>query len=182
MWIYLPGVVARQVFAAKGPGSPLFTEGIEWYGLATGFKDACTFGFAFLLPGIATRLGRRQTHSLCLGAGALALLGIPFVHDKWLLLLPMLGIGVAWASILSMPYALLAGALPAARMGVYMGIFNFFIVVPEILAATGLGKFVEHVLDNRTLPVVVAGGASMLLAALLMQRVQGEVAPPSSRS
>ena len=181
MWIYLPGVVARQVFEAPDPRSPLFTEGIEWNGIATGFKDACTFAFAFLLPGIASRLGRRQTHSLCLLAGALALMSIPLVHNKWLLALPMLGVGIAWASILSMPYAMLAGVLPAGRVGVYMGIFNFFIVVPEILASVGLGMIVEHLLGNHTLFAVVAGGAFMLLGALLMQRVREEGAALASR-
>jgi maltose/moltooligosaccharide transporter len=172
MWVFLPGAVARHLFGAADASSPAFTQGIEWNGLGQSFKDACTFAFAFLLPVIAARLGRRNAHSLCLLAGAAGLMSIPLVHDKWMLALPMIGVAIAWASILSMPYAMLAGSLPAARTGVYMGIFNFFIVVPEILASVVLGRLVERFLGNHTMPVVVAGGASLLLAALLTLRVQ----------
>jgi len=171
MWIFLPGAVARTVFGAPDSSSPRFTEGIEWNGMAASFKDACTFGFAFLLPVVASRLGRRRTHSLCLLAGALGLMSIPLIHDKWLLALPMLGVAIAWASILSMPYAMLAGSLPAARVGVYMGIFNFFIVIPEIVASLCFGWVMRHVLDNNLLAAVVAGGAFLLVAAVLVQRV-----------
>jgi maltose/moltooligosaccharide transporter len=172
MWLYLPGTVARHVFGAPDASSPLFTEGIEWNGLMSSVKDACTFAFAFALPAVAARLGRKATHSVCLVAGALGLLAIPLVGDKWWMLPSMVGVGIAWASILSMPYAIVAGSLPSARIGVYMGIFNFFIVIPEILAAAVLGKVVEHALGNRTLPAVVLGGASILIAALLTLRVE----------
>jgi len=98
-------------------------------------------------------------------------MSIPLIHDKWLLALPMLGVAIAWASILSMPYAMLAGSLPAARVGVYMGIFNFFIVIPEIVASLCFGWVMRHVLDNNLLAAVVAGGAFLLVAAMLVQRV-----------
>ncbi len=171
MWLFLPGAVARTVFGAPDASSPRFTEGIEWNGVASSFKDACTFGFAFLLPPVASRLGRRRTHSSCLLAGALGLMSIPLIHDKWLLALPMLGVAIAWASILSMPYALLAGSLPPARVGVYMGIFNFFIVIPEIVASLFFGWVMLDVLDNDRRAAVVAGGAFLLVAAALVQRV-----------
>jgi maltose/moltooligosaccharide transporter len=115
---------------------------------------------------------------MCLLMGAIGLLSVVVIHDKYLLLLPMVGVGVAWASTLSMPYAILTGALPAGKTGIYMGIFNFFIVIPEILAALGFGEILERVLtndsavvlmvggDNR-LTVVVIGGLSLAVAAAL---------------
>ena len=93
------------------------------------------------------------------------------IHDRYLLLLSMTGVGIAWASILSMPYAMLAGALPPAKVGVYMGIFNFFIVTPEIIASVGFGWVMNHLLGNNRLAAVVCGGIFLLLAAILVQRV-----------
>jgi maltose/moltooligosaccharide transporter len=99
------------------------------------------------------------------------LLAVYFIHDKYTLLLTMVGVGVAWASILSLPYAMLSSALPAARMGVYMGVFNFFIVIPEIIASLTFQPLVKHVFQNNPLYVVMLGGASLLVAALLTLRV-----------
>jgi maltose/moltooligosaccharide transporter len=112
---------------------------------------------------------------LCLLCGAAGLISVAFIHNQFLLLLSMTGVGIAWASILSMPYALLAGSLPAGRTGVYMGIFNFFIVIPEIVASLVFGWVMLHVLDNDRLAAVVAGGVFLVLAALLMQRVKEPV-------
>jgi maltose/moltooligosaccharide transporter len=119
---------------------------------------------------------------LCLVCGALGLLSVAVIHHPWMLLLSMAGIGIAWASILSMPYALLSGALPANRTGVYMGIFNFFIVIPEIVASLFFGWVMLHLLDNNRLAAVVAGGAFLLLAAVLVQRVPESSALPADRT
>jgi maltose/moltooligosaccharide transporter len=132
------------------------------------------FAFSFVLPRLAARLGRKLTHSLCLLCGAAGLLSVAFIHDKNLLLVSMAGVGVAWASILSMPYAMLAGALPPGRTGVYMGIFNFFIVLPEIAASLGFGWVMQHLLNNNRLSAVVAGGVFMVIAAGLTQLVDDE--------
>jgi maltose/moltooligosaccharide transporter len=105
---------------------------------------------------------------LCGGAG---LLGVLAMHDKYLLLLSMVGVGIAWCSTLAMPYAVLAGSLPAEKTGVYMGIFNFFIVIPEILASLFFGWIMNHLLNNNRMAAVIAGGVFMLIAAVLMQRV-----------
>jgi maltose/moltooligosaccharide transporter len=138
---------------------------------------------------MAARLGRRLTHGLCLMMGALGLISVAFVDDKYLLLLPMVGVGVAWASTLAMPYAILAGALPAGKTGIYMGIFNFFIVIPEILAALGFGTLLERLLTNESalvllvggdnrLTVVVIGGLSLAVAAALCTTViESDAAP-----
>jgi len=100
------------------------------------------------------------------------LLSTYVIHDKWMLLLTMVGVGIAWASILAMPYAILSGALPPARMGVYMGIFNFFIVIPEIIASLTFQPLVRHVFNNNPLYVVMLGGACLLVAAALVTVVR----------
>ncbi|HBY62565.1 MAG TPA: MFS transporter [Solibacterales bacterium] len=172
MWLYFPVAVARNVFGAPDTGSPLYAEGVAWGGLCFSMYSAVCFAFSFVLPGVARALGRRTTHSLCLSAGALGLLSVAVISNKYLLLVSMAGVGIAWASTLAMPYAMLAGSLPAAKTGVYMGIFNFFIVLPEIGASLGFGWVMANVLGNNRLLAVVAGGAFLLLAALLVQRVK----------
>ena len=171
MWLYFPVAVAYHVFGAPDPQSPLYAEGVAWGGLCFGMYSAVCFIFAFALQPLANALGRRRTHGLCLLAGALGLASVAVIHNKYLLLLSMTGVGIAWASTLSMPYAMLAGALPPKKVGVYMGIFNFFIVAPEILASVALGWFMGHVLGNNRLLAVVCGGAFLAIAALLAQRV-----------
>jgi maltose/moltooligosaccharide transporter len=172
MWLYFPVAVARHVLGAPDETSPLYREGVEWGGVCFATYSAVCFAFSFVLPALARRLGRKQTHALCLTAGALGLLSVGVIHQKELLLASMAGVGIAWASILSMPYAILAGALPAARTGLYMGIFNFFIVIPEIAASLGFGWVMGHLLDNDRLAAVIAGGAFMLVAALLALAVR----------
>ncbi|HEY4972339.1 MAG TPA: MFS transporter, partial [Steroidobacteraceae bacterium] len=171
MWLYFPVAVAHQVFGASDPQSPLYTEGVEWGGLCFGMYSAVCFVFSFALQPMARALSRRRTHGLCLVVGALGLLSVAVIHNKYLLLLSMTGIGIAWASTLSMPYAMLAGSLPAKRVGLYMGIFNFFIVLPEIMASLGFGWVMNHVLGNDRVAAVVCGGGFLLVAALLTQRV-----------
>jgi maltose/moltooligosaccharide transporter len=110
-------------------------------------------------------------HALCLACGGIGLLSTWQIRDPYLWLLSMVGVGIAWASILSMPYAMLAGALPPSRMGVYMGVFNFFIVIPEIVASLSFQPLVKHVFGNDPLFVVLLGGASLLVAAALTTRI-----------
>jgi maltose/moltooligosaccharide transporter len=161
--------VARDVFGAPDEGSPLYREGVEWAGLCFATYSAVCFAFSFALPALARRIGLRATHAACLLCGAAGLLSVALVRDKQLLLLSMGGVGVAWASILSMPYALLAGSLPPRQTGVYMGIFNFFIVLPEIAASLAFGWVMRHLLDNDRMAAVVAGGVFLALAALLVR-------------
>ena len=171
MWLYFPVAVARNVFGAPDTTSPLYAEGVEWGGICFAVYSAVCFGFSLVLPVIANRLGRKNTHSLCLLCGALGLVSVSIIHDKYVLLLTMVGVGVAWASTLAMPYAVLAGSLPPGKTGVYMGIFNFFIVIPEILASLFFGWIMNHLLGNNRVAAVVAGGFFMAVAALFMQRV-----------
>ena len=172
MWLYFPVAVARNVFGAANQSSPAYTAGVEWAGICFGMYSAVCFVFSFFLPLIATLVGRKWTHSLCLTCGAVGLLSVAFVHDKNLLLLSMVGVGIAWASTLSMPYSVLAASLPESRTGVYMGIFNFFIVLPEIIASLAFGWIMSHLLHNNRLAAVVSGGVFMILAAIFMQRVE----------
>lgn len=171
MWLYFPVAVARNVFGAASEKAPEYTAGVEWAGICFGFYSAVCFAFSFFLPPLAKLLGRKTTHSLCLMAGALGLLSVGVIHNQYLLLLSMLGVGIAWASILSMPYSILAASIPPERTGVYMGIFNFFIVTPEIIASLFFGWFMNHALHNNRMAAVIAGGAFLTLAALLTQRV-----------
>jgi maltose/moltooligosaccharide transporter len=174
MWLYFPVAVAHNVFGALDEKSPLYSQGTEWGGLCFSMYSVVTFAFSFLLVGLAQKFDRKLIHSVCLVCGAIGLLSVAIIHDKYLLFISMAGVGIAWASILSMPYAILAGSLPPAKTGIYMGIFNFFIVLPEIAAALGFGWVMNHVLHDNRLAAVVAGGIFMLVAAVLTQWVPDE--------
>jgi maltose/moltooligosaccharide transporter len=177
MWLYFPVAVAHNVFAAPNDASALYRDGAEWAGICFAMYSAVCFLYSFLLPALAARLGRKTTHVVSLLCGAAGLISVAFIHSKYPLLASMTGIGIAWASILAMPYAILAGALPPAKMGTYMGVFNFSIVLPEIIASLGFGWVMNHWLHNNRLAAVVSGGAFLILAALLMARVDDETAP-----
>lgn len=174
MWFYYSAAVARNVFGAPDVASPLYAQGEEFAGLTLSFYNLVTFAFALCIPLIAARLGRRLTHMICLTAGAIGLISVQFIHTPELLYVSMTGVGIAWASILSMPYAMLSNCLPENKIGIYMGIFNFFIVLPEIIASLTFGYVMEHFLGNDRMLAVQLGGAFMLLAALLTLRVKGE--------
>ena len=172
MWMFFGLTTAYHVFAAPNDRSPLFDRGTEWGGIAFAVYSLVCFVVAFLLPKVAAATSRKTVHALALICGGLGLLSTYVIHDKWVLLLTMVGVGVAWASILSMPYAILSGALPPARMGVYMGIFNFFIVIPEIIASLTFQPLVRHVFANNPLYVVMLGGVCLLVAAALVTIVR----------
>jgi maltose/moltooligosaccharide transporter len=190
MWLYFSVAVARNIFGGT-PGTPAYEQGIAWGGNCFAAYSAVCFAFSFALPAVAGRLGRTFTHGLCLLMGAIGLLSVAFISQKYLLLLSMVGVGVAWASILSMPYSILAGALPPGKTGIYMGIFNFFIVIPEILAALAFGTILERLLTNESalvqllggdnrLTAVFIGGISLAVAAALCAIVTEPVAAASS--
>jgi maltose/moltooligosaccharide transporter len=172
MWLYFVPAVAHNVFGAPDPDSPLYAQGVEWGGVCFGFYSFVCFAFSWMLPALAARLGRRATHAVCLLCGACGLLSVAIIQSKWLLLGSMVGVGIAWASTLSMPYAILAGCLPPEKTGIYMGIFNFAIVLPEILASLVFGWVMANFLHENRLLAVVAGGVFMILAATLMSAVE----------
>jgi maltose/moltooligosaccharide transporter len=172
MWLYFPVAVAHNVFGASDPKSLLYREGVDWGGVCFAIYSAVCFAFSFALPWMARKFGRKYTHILCLLCGAAGLMSVVIIHNKYMLLFTMLGVGIAWASTLSMPYAVLAASLPPDRTGVYMGIFNFFIVTPEICASLFFGWIMIHLLNNNRIYAIIAGGVFMLIAAALMQRVK----------
>ena len=167
MWFYYTTAVAVNVFHGKDASDPIYAEGADFGSLTLSFYSVVTFLFALVLPIIADKLGRKLTHSLCLICGAIGLISVNWVHDKNLLFVSMIGVGIAWASILSMPYAMLSGCLPKDKVGVYMGIFNFFIVLPEIIASLGFGWLMKNVLGNDRMAALTIGGILMTVAALI---------------
>jgi maltose/moltooligosaccharide transporter len=168
MWIYTTSAVTSHIYGTKDPTSELYNQGANWVGLLFGVYNGFAAIVAFLLPILARWTNRRITHSICLIAGGLGLISIILIHTHGMLILSMLGIGLAWASILAMPYAILTGSLPSNKMGTYMGIFNFFIVIPQILAASILGFLVRDIFGGESIYALVTGGISMFIAAVLI--------------
>ena len=148
-----------------------YNDGADWVSLASSVRNGVAALFAFIIPLIAARTSRRKTHMLCLLIGGLGLLSLQLISNPNLIMVSMAMVGIAWASILSMPYAILTGSLPANKMGYYMGVFNFFIVIPQIVAATILGYCTMHFFQGNTLHTIALGGAAMVLAGLLTLRV-----------
>ncbi len=181
MWLYFGLTTAYHIFGATDPHSASFDKGTEWGGWCFAIYSFVCFIIAFLLPKVADAIGRKLLHAICLVFGGLSLLSIYFIHDPNTLQFTMIGVGIAWASILSMPYAILASAIPVERTGVYMGVFNLFIVLPEVVASVFLQPLVKNLFGNQPLYVVMMGGASLLLAALLMRFVDDPRASSSSR-
>ena len=167
MWFYFTVAVANDIYGANGDTqSPRYAEGLAWANICFGFYSLITFLFSFILPEIADRMGKKYAHALSLLAGAMGLISVGFITDPNLLLLSMVGVGIAWTSTLAMPYAILAPKLRQDKVGVYMGIFNFFIVIPEILATLFFGLIMLYVLDNDRILAVMTGGGSLIIAAI----------------
>jgi maltose/moltooligosaccharide transporter len=167
MWIYTTAGVAQNAYGTTDTTSKSFQDAGDWVGVMFMVYNGISALAAFLLPLLAAKIGRRFTHMICLIIGGIGLISIFFVKDHQLLLLPMICVGLAWASTLTMPYAILAGALPPNKMGFYMGVFNFFIVIPQIVAAAILGFFINHVFNNQSIYALVVGGVSMIIAGLM---------------
>lgn len=161
---FAPGV-ARQVFHATSNNDPIYSEGIKWAGLCMSVYNGVCFLFSLVMSRFADNFGQARTHSFCLALGGLSLASLIFVTDKYMVFLPMVGLGVAWASILAMPYAMIAKILPTHNRGMYMGMFNFFIVLPQITASLTLGWIVTNLLDENRMAVVSLGGIFILIGA-----------------
>ncbi|NNE28722.1 MAG: MFS transporter, partial [Saprospiraceae bacterium] len=165
MWFYFTTMISNDILQAPGTDSPLYAEGVVWGNICFGFYSFITFLFALVIPHIAKRFGKKHTHFFCLMMGGLGLLLVGMMSNKYELLISMTGIGIAWASILSMPYALLTPHLPKGKFGIYMGIFNFFIVIPEIIAALAFGYVMVEWLDNSRMSAIMFAGAMLMLGA-----------------
>ena len=164
-FLYFPPAVARNIFGAISQDSILYSEGIEWAGLCFAVFNAVCICFSFLLPYLAIKIGRQATHFYCLLCGGISLISLLVIHNQYLLLLAMVGLGIAWASALVMPYAMLTGTIPPERRGIYQGIFNFFIVLPEIVVSLSFDWVMSHLLHDNRLMAVVLGGVFLMIGA-----------------
>jgi maltose/moltooligosaccharide transporter len=168
LWIYATAGITSHVYGTSDTTTKLYNDGADWVTILFGVYNGVAALMAFTLPVIAKYTNRKITHFISLVIGGVSLASIYLFNDPNWLIVPMIGIGIAWASILSMPYAILTGSLPSNKMGIYMGIFNFFIVIPQILAATILGFMVKDLFGGESILALVFGGVSMVIAAVLV--------------
>lgn len=171
MWIYTTSAVTSHIFKSTDPTSKAYNDGADLVGMLFGVYNGIAALAALLLPVIASYTSRGVTHLIALTCGGLGLISFYFVSDPVWLWVSMIGVGIAWASILSVPYAMLSGSLPPEKMGYYMGVFNFFIVIPQIIAGTILGFLLNNVFEGQSIYILVTGGISMLIAGLLCLQV-----------
>ncbi|NHZ39091.1 MFS transporter [Massilia aquatica] len=167
MWVNTTPAVAENVFGTVDAQSAAFQSAGNWVGVMFAVYNGVSAIAAFILPVIARRTNRKMTHLACLVIGGISLASIFFITQKEMLLIPMIGVGIAWASILTVPYAILAGALPAQRMGFYMGVFNFFVVIPQIIGGLILGPISAALLGGRPVATLLLAGACMAIGGLL---------------
>lgn len=176
MWVFTTPAIAQHVYQlpANDTSSALYNDAANWVGVLFGVYNGVAAVFAMALPFIAGKIGRKNTHAFALTTGAVGLLSIYFISDPLWLIAPMLAIGVAWASILSMPYAILAGSLPPAKYGIYMGLFNFFITMPQIVNGVFGGPIVKRLFDSQAVFALIIAGVSLLIAALAVRFVDDQ--------
>ena len=174
MWVYATPAIAQHVYGlpATDRSSNVFNEAGDWVGILFGVYNGVSAIYAFFLPKIAGKIGRKQTHVLSLLLGAAGLISIYFIRNPQILLFSMVGIGIAWASILAMPYAILGGAIPAKKMGVYMGIFNFFITLPQISSSLLSGIMLKNWFNEQAIWLLISGGICFLIAAISVRFVE----------
>lgn len=173
MWVFSTPAIAHHTYGLplSDNSSETYQNAGDWVGVLFGIYNGVSAIYAFFLPAIAKKLGRKKTHAFSLIVGGLGLLSIYFAPNQYWLILSMIGVGIAWASILAMPYAILAGSIPLRKMGVYMGIFNFFIVIPQIINAVIGGPVVESLYGGDPIFALVTSGVSFLIAAVLVVKV-----------
>jgi maltose/moltooligosaccharide transporter len=183
MWINTTPVVAQNFFGSSDPASAAYQEGGNWVGvLFATYNGVAAVAALTLLPLLSRRFGKARTHMVCLLAGALGYASFFVLKDPTHLILSEIGIGIAWASILAMPYAILASSLPQAKLGIYMGLFNVFVVVPQLLVATVMGSIMKAWFPGEPIWTMAFAAGTLVLAALAMLRVQvpGEAQPAVS--
>ena len=176
MWIYFSPAVAKRLYQAT-PDSPEFAVAVEWAGFCFAVYNAVCFVFSFVLIQLTQRFSAKPVHAFCLLAGGVGLASVLVANDKYILLLSMVGVGIAWASILSMPYAMVSSALPKENMGAYLGIFNLFIVIPQVVATLALGPAMQFFLADDPVRAVAVGGVCFGIAAVLTLLVVSYQAP-----
>jgi maltose/moltooligosaccharide transporter len=172
LFIYTTSAVTSFHFHSSDPTSAIYNDGANWVGVLMAVYNGVAAVVAFLLPPIARKIGRVATHMIALVIGGLGLMSMIVIKDPTMLLISMVAIGIAWASLLTMPYAILSSAVSHRKMGVYMGMFNLFLVIPQIIAAAVLGLLVKTVFGGQTIYALVLAGAAMVLAGFLTLFVQ----------
>ncbi|PRD56341.1 MFS transporter [Sphingobacterium gobiense] len=173
MWVYMTPAIAEHVFyKMDGERNRLYAEAGNWVGVLFGVYNGISAIYAIFLPRLANRFGRTKVHAFGLVIGGISLISILFISSPNILLLTMLGVGIAWGSILSMPYAILSDSLPARKMGVYMGIFNFFITFPQIICGFFGGMIIKYVFGSQSIYGIMLGGIFMLLGAISVWRIK----------
>ena len=176
MWINTTPVVTQYVFGSTDTASAAYNEGANWVNLLfTVYNGVAAVAALAILPWLSRAVGQVMTHSICLTLGALGFLMFFFVRDAQMLLLAEIGIGIAWASILAMPYAILASNLPQAKLGIYMGLFNIFIVVPQLLVATAMGSLMKALFPGEPIWTMLFAAAAWIVSAIAMLRVRAVV-------
>ncbi len=173
MWTYFTPTIARNAFHALEANTPEYLQAAEWGGVCFSVYNGVALAAALAFIPLTRRVSARRIHVVSLVLGGAGLLGASFITNPQMLILSMAGIGIAWASILAMPYAMLADALPPGKTGVFMGIFNLFIVIPQVIVALGAGLLLDHVFGGQPHRVLACGAASVLVAALLACRIEG---------
>jgi maltose/moltooligosaccharide transporter len=171
MWIYTTAAVAQVHFGSSDPRSEAFNQGANWVGVLFATYNGCAAVAAIFIPLLVKRVGLRLSHLINVWIGGAALLSFAVVRNPHWLLLSMAGVGIAWASILSLPYVLLSDSVPARKMGLYMGIFNFFIVIPQLVAASVLGLLLKWLFGGAPIGALVMGGVSFFISGALVLRV-----------
>ncbi|OYT16341.1 MAG: MFS transporter [Bacteroidetes bacterium 4572_77] len=174
MWVFSTPAIAQHIYGLDitDVSSEKYNEAGNWVGTLFAVYNGVAMFFALALPFIAAKIGRKKTHSVSLLAGGIGLISFYFIEDKNMLLFSMIGIGMAWASILAMPYAILAGSIPVKKMGIYMGIFNFFITFPQIVNGVFGGPVVKRLYDSQAIYAILIAGIFMILGALSVVFVQ----------
>ncbi|MEM1368579.1 MAG: MFS transporter [Cyanobacteria bacterium P01_H01_bin.15] len=175
LFLYFPPAIAHNIFGATPENTELYTAGIEWAGIAIALYNGVCLVFSLILPRLCEIHSRKTLYSFCLLCGGVGIVSLLFVETPYGIFLPMVGLGISWSSILSIPYAILAESLSPAHVGFYMGIFNTFIVIPQIAVALGLGWLMTHGLNSNPLLAVVLGGSCLILAALLVPSISDPV-------
>jgi maltose/moltooligosaccharide transporter len=174
MWVFTTPAIAEHIYAVQaGDTTSLgYADAGNWVGILFGIYNAVSAIYALCLPKVANRLGRKGAHGFSLLIGGLSLLSIYFIGNPNGLILPMIGIGIAWGSILAMPYAILSDSIPSHKMGLYMGLFNFFITFPQIVSGLTGGFLIKYVFQGQAIYGLVLSGVLMLFAAWSVVRIK----------
>jgi len=167
MWIYTTPAIAQNAYGTIDTTSKAYQDAGDWVGVMFTVYSGVSVICAFLLPMLAKKIQRKYTHMLCLVIGGIGLVSLVFIKSHSMLLIPMIAVGIGWASTLTMPYSILAGALPPAKMGFYMGVFNFFIVIPQLIASVVMGFIIKDLFHEQAIYALVIGGICMAIGGIM---------------